>query len=145
MQLLTASSARGAPTDAERFGQRIIGVDETAHRELRGFAPTLVSADAVGNCGNDIAAYDAVLAEADGDVVLIGRSFTGLARETDTNPEISLRTRGHAQDLPSLRSSDARSRHGAPGGAPADLDHGKSQEPKQRQESEEQEACTRFA
>src|SRR6266496_3013239 len=38
------------------------------------------------------------------------------------------------------RASDARSRYGAPCRAPADLDHGKSDEAKQRQPAEKQKA-----
>src|SRR3954471_13350318 len=42
-------------------------------------------------------------------------------------------------------SSDPRSRCGAPCGAPAHLDHGKSEEAKQRQQTEKHEARTKPA
>ncbi len=56
--------ARGPAPHAERFRQRIIGVDEAADRKLRRFASALVAADAVGDGGDDVAVGVAALAEA---------------------------------------------------------------------------------
>src|SRR5438552_6321808 len=134
--------ARGPAAHAKCFGKGIIGVDEASNRELGGFASALVSTDAVGDRGDDVAVAPTGPAEAGPDVILIGGALAGLADEADANPEISLRTDRHPRDLPNLQrgSLDPRSRCGAPCGAPADLDHGKSQEPKQRQQAEKQEA-----
>ena len=84
---------------AERFRQRIIGVDEAADRELGGFPSALVSADAVGDGGDDIAVGHAGLPEADADIILIAGALAGLADETDAYSEISLRTDRHPLSL----------------------------------------------
>ena len=44
-----------AAAHAERFGEGIIGVDEASNREFGGFPSALVSADAVGDRGDDVA------------------------------------------------------------------------------------------
>ena len=55
---------RGAAAHAERFREGIIGVDEASNREFGGFASALVSADAVGDRGDDVAVAPAGPAEA---------------------------------------------------------------------------------
>ncbi len=86
---------------AERFGKGIIGVDEATNREFGGFPPALVSADAVGDRGDNVAVGHTGPAEAGPDVILISRALAGLADETDANPEISLRTDRHPRGLSS--------------------------------------------
>ena len=95
--------AGGTAPHAERLRQRIVGVDETAHRKLGRLAAALVAADAVGDGADDVAVGDPgvaigdpALAEAGRDVIFVGRALASLAGETDANPEISLRPVHHA-------------------------------------------------
>ena len=93
--------ARGPAAHAKCFGKGIIGVDEASNRELGSFASALVSADAVGDRGDDVTVAPTGPAEAGPDVILIGGALAGLADEADANPEISLRTDRHPRGLSS--------------------------------------------
>src|SRR5919198_5753317 len=59
---------------------------------------------------------------------------------TGSHPRIKSEGMLRSKTLWQRVSSDPRSRRGAPCGAPAHLDHGKSEETKQRQQAEKQEA-----
>src|SRR5260370_41578786 len=91
---------RGDAADAERLGEGIIGIEKTTDGQLGGFPSALVTADAIGHGGYDVAVECAGLTEAGRDVVFVGGALAGLADETDANLKISPRRDGHARDPP---------------------------------------------
>src|SRR5207253_6177008 len=96
--------------DAERLRQRIIGVQKAADGQLSGFPSTLVTADAVGHGGDDVAVEGPGLTETGRDIVLVGGALAGLADEADANLKISLRADRHVRDLPSPRNASRNAR-----------------------------------